>query len=374
MKNQPQIRALLVCFISMLVSSLIFSVPGMAQEKQQISGTVKSTDGTPIAGVSVRLKGAPDQQTSTDANGKFNLSNVSLQQTLSFSFVGYESKDVQVQTAAPLTVVLSSLSEQLDDVVVIGYGIQRKGDVTSSVARVTQEDFTQGAVKDVGQLIQGKVAGLAVTNPSGDPAGGTQIKLRGTNSMGGANTDPLVLIDGIPGDLGQVAPEDVETVDVLKDGSAAAIYGTRGTNGVILITTKQGRSGDVNSVDYNGFVSTQQIANKLDMLDANEFRSLYPEEDHGGNTDWLDEITRTPVSHSHNLSLRGGGSSTGYVANVNYNQRQGIMLKSDNENFRGRLEINHQLFDNKVRVKFGVFGRQNQYESTSNNGSFRGGA
>ena len=124
--------------------------------------------------------------------------------------------------------------------------------MTSAVASVKADDFVKGAVKDVGQLIQGKVAGLAITNPSGDPAGGTQIRLRGTNTIGGANTNPLILIDGVPGDLSTVAPEDVESVDVLKDGSAAAIYGTRGTNGVILITTKQAKGGDICAVDYSG--------------------------------------------------------------------------------------------------------------------------
>lgn len=256
--------------------------------------------------------------------------------------------------------------------VVIGYGTQRKGDVTSSVASVKADNFVKGAVKDVGQLIQGKVAGLAITNPNGDPTGSTQIRLRGTNTIGGANTAPLVLIDGIPGELGTVAPEDVESVDVLKDGSAAAIYGTRGTNGVILITTKQAKGVDINQVEYNGYVSTSLIAKKLDMLNADEFRTLYPDQDHGADTDWIDEISRTPVSHVHNLSLMGGNSKTNYIANLNYASRQGIMKKSDFESFQGRIEVTHRMFDDKLKLKFGLFGKKNQMESTTNGGSFRG--
>ena len=227
-------------------------------------------------------------------------------------------------------------------------------------------------MKDVGQLIQGKVAGLAITNPNGDPTGSTQIRLRGTNTIGGANTAPLVLIDGIPGELGTVAPEDVESVDVLKDGSAAAIYGTRGTNGVILITTKQAKGVDINQVEYNGYVSTSLIAKKLDMLNADEFRTLYPDQDHGADTDWIDEISRTPVSHVHNLSLMGGNSKTNYIANLNYASRQGIMKKSDFESFQGRIEVTHRMFDDKLKLKFGLFGKKNQMESTTSGGSFRG--
>lgn len=204
------------------------------------------------------------------------------------------------------------------------------------------------------------------------PTGSTQIRLRGTNTIGGANTAPLVLIDGIPGELGTVAPEDVESVDVLKDGSAAAIYGTRGTNGVILITTKQAKGVDINQVEYNGYVSTSLIAKKLDMLNADEFRTLYPDQDHGADTDWIDEISRTPVSHVHNLSLMGGNSKTNYIANLNYASRQGIMKKSDFESFQGRIEVTHRMFDDKLKLKFGLFGKKNQMESTTNGGSFRG--
>lgn len=309
--------------------------------------------------------------TITDFDGNFML-DVPTKSVLVISYIGYVTQEVPTAGKKSLEIILKEDTKTLDEVVVIGYGTQRKGDVTSSVASVKADNFVKGAVKDVGQLIQGKVAGLAITNPNGDPTGSTQIRLRGTNTIGGANTAPLVLIDGIPGELGTVAPEDVESVDVLKDGSAAAIYGTRGTNGVILITTKQAKGVDINQVEYNGYVSTSLIAKKLDMLNADEFRTLYPDQDHGADTDWIDEISRTPISHVHNLSLMGGNSKTNYIANLNYASRQGIMKKSDFESFQGRIEVTHRMFDDKLKLKFGLFGKKNQMESTTSGGSFRG--
>ena len=309
--------------------------------------------------------------TITDFDGNFML-DVPTKSVLVISYIGYVTQEVPTVGKKSLEIILKEDTKTLDEVVVIGYGTQRKGDVTSSVASVKADNFVKGAVKDVGQLIQGKVAGLAITNPNGDPTGSTQIRLRGTNTIGGANTAPLVLIDGIPGELGTVAPEDVESVDVLKDGSAAAIYGTRGTNGVILITTKQAKGVDINQVEYNGYVSTSLIAKKLDMLNADEFRTLYPDQDHGADTDWIDEISRTPISHVHNLSLMGGNSKTNYIANLNYASRQGIMKKSDFESFQGRVEVTHRMFDDKLKLKFGLFGKKNQMESTTSGGSFRG--
>lgn len=353
----------------LLLTLLSFSLTALAQQK--VTGKVKDSSGEPVIGASVVVKGNNTMGTITDFDGNFML-DVPAKSVLVISYIGYVTQEVPTAGKNSLEIVLKEDTKTLDEVVVIGYGTQRKGDVTSSVASVKADNFVKGAVKDVGQLIQGKVAGLAITNPNGDPTGSTQIRLRGTNTIGGANTAPLVLIDGIPGELGTVAPEDVESVDVLKDGSAAAIYGTRGTNGVILITTKQAKGVDINQVEYNGYVSTSLIAKKLDMLNADEFRTLYPDQDHGADTDWIDEISRTPVSHVHNLSLMGGNSRTNYIANLNYASRQGIMKKSDFESFQGRIEVTHRMFDDKLKLKFGLFGKKNQMESTTSGGSFRG--
>ncbi len=350
---------------------LMLAVSLTAYSQQRISGqVVDSKTGEPIIGATVLLKSKPSIGTATDLEGNFLLSVPSLNEIIKVSYVGYNP--IELKAEGKMLIKLMEDSKALDEVVVIGYGIQRKADVTSSVASVKSENFVKGAVKDVGQLIQGKVAGLAITNPSGDPTGNTQIRLRGTSTIGGANTAPLILIDGIPGDFNTVAPEDVESIDVLKDGSAAAIYGTRGTNGVILITTKQAKGAEIFKVDYSGYVSTSHISKKHDMLDAAGFAALYPDYDYGYDTDWVDEITRTPISHVHNISMSGGTGRSNYVANVNYASRQGIMKRSNFETFRGRIEVTQRMFDDKVRLRFGLLGRSDWRESTVNGGSFRG--
>ena len=350
---------------------LMLAVSLTAYSQQRISGqVVDSKTGEPIIGATVLLKSKPSIGTATDLEGNFLLSVPSLNEIIKVSYVGYNP--IELKAEGKMLIKLMEDSKALDEVVVIGYGIQRKADVTSSVASVKSENFVKGAVKDVGQLIQGKVAGLAITNPSGDPTGNTQIRLRGTSTIGGANTAPLILIDEIPGDFNTVAPEDVESIDVLKDGSAAAIYGTRGTNGVILITTKQAKGAEIFKVDYSGYVSTSHISKKHDMLDAAGFAALYPDYDYGYDTDWVDEITRTPISHVHNISMSGGTGRSNYVANVNYASRQGIMKRSNFETFRGRIEVTQRMFDDKVRLRFGLLGRSDWRESTVNGGSFRG--
>lgn len=332
--------------------------------QQRVNGEVKDENGEPLIGATVFVKGKPSKGVVTDLDGKFVI-DVPSGNYITVSYVGYATQDVKVDGKSNVVITMKENATNLNDVVVIGYGTQRKGDITSSVASVKSEDFNKGAVKDVGQLIQGKVAGLTITNSSGDPTSNTQIRLRGTNTIGGANTAPLILIDGIPGDLGTVAPEDVESVDVLKDGSAAAIYGTRGTNGVILITTKQSRGRDYARVDYTGYISTERVSKKLDMLSADEFRQLFPNEDFGADTDWFDEITRSPFSHVHNLSLQGGTNKTNYIANINYSDKEGIMLHSDFQAFNGRVEVTQRMFDDKLTVKFGLMGRQTNWHTSA---------
>jgi TonB-linked SusC/RagA family outer membrane protein len=344
------------------------------QQQKSVSGKVTDSSGASLPGVSVVVKGTTNG-TISDANGNYSLSNVPENATLQFSFVGMKGQEIVVGSKTTIDATLAEETFGIEEVVAIGYGTQRKADVTSSVASVKPEDFNKGAVKDLGQLVAGKVAGLIITNPSGDPTSTTQIKIRGTNTFGGASSSPLVLIDGVPGSLTTVPPEDVESVEVLKDGSAAAIYGTRGTNGVILVTTKQFQKsgGNINKVEYSGYISTSQIVKRPEMLGADEFRALYPEEiDNGADTDWLGEIMRTPLSHVHNITFQGGSSSTNYIANANYNSSEGIMLKSENETFKGRFQVNHHMFDDKLQLKMGIIGMTNEHPSTTANGTFNG--
>lgn len=344
------------------------------QSRNTVSGVVTSADGEPIIGATVKVQGANDGAI-TDLDGNFSL-NVAEGTVLQISYIGYVTQEINVGKQHRLSIVLEEDNKVLNEVVVIGYGTQRKGDVTSSVGSVKSEDFTMGAINDAGQLIQGKIAGLSVTNPNGNPVGGTEISLRGNTTILGASTNPLILIDGVPGDFNTVAPEDIESIDVLKDGSAAAIYGSRGTNGVVLITTKKSKGNNINEVQYSGYMSLSTIAKRPDFCDAADYRQQIADGlreaswDLGSDTDWIGEITRTGVSHVHNVSFKGGNSQTNYIFNVNYRNLQGIMKRSDKEEFQGRAEINHSMFNDKLRFNFQLLGNQTGYTSTSDGGSY----
>lgn len=343
-------------------------------KKVKVRGVIKDETGEPIIGATVRVKGQ-SEGTVSDLDGNFTL-DVTDDNTLQISYIGYQTQEFAVGKQHHFSIVLEEDKKILNEVVVIGYGTQKKGDITSSVGSVKSEDFTAGAINDAGQLIQGKIAGLSVTNPSGNPVGGTEISLRGNTTILGASTNPLILIDGVPGDFNTVAPEDIESIDVLKDGSAAAIYGSRGTNGVVLITTKKSKGNNINEVQYSGYLSLSTIAKKPDFCNADDYRQQIKDGlrdaawDLGDNTNWIDAITRTGLSHVHNISFKGGNAQTNYIFNVNYRNLQGIFKRSDKEEFQGRAEVNHSMFDDKLRFNFQLLGNQTGYTATSDGGSF----
>lgn len=343
-------------------------------KKVKVRGVIKDETGEPIIGATIRVKGH-SEGTVSDFDGNFSL-DVTGDNTLQISYIGYQTKEFVVGKQHHFSIVLEEDKKILNEVVVIGYGTQKKGDITSSVGSVKSEDFTAGAINDAGQLIQGKIAGLSVTNPSGNPVGGTEISLRGNTTILGASTNPLILIDGVPGDFNTVAPEDIESIDVLKDGSAAAIYGSRGTNGVVLITTKKSKGNNINEVQYSGYLSLSTISKKPDFCDADDYRQQIKDGlrdaawDLGDNTNWIDAITRTGLSHVHNISFKGGNAQTNYIFNVNYRNLQGIFKRSDKEEFQGRAEVNHSMFDDKLRFNFQLLGNQTGYTATSDGGSF----
>lgn len=343
-------------------------------KKVKVRGVIKDETGEPIIGATVRVKGQ-SEGTVSDFDGNFTL-DVTDDNTLQISYIGYQTQEFAVGKQHHFSIVLEEDKKILNEVVVIGYGTQKKGDITSSVGSVKSEDFTAGAINDAGQLIQGKIAGLSVTNPSGNPVGGTEISLRGNTTILGASTNPLILIDGVPGDFNTIAPEDIESIDVLKDGSAAAIYGSRGTNGVVLITTKKSKGNNINEVQYSGYLSLSTIAKKPDFCDADDYRQQIKDGlrdaawDLGDNTNWIDAITRTGLSHVHNISFKGGNAQTNYIFNVNYRNLQGIFKRSDKEEFQGRAEVNHSMFDDKLRFNFQLLGNQTGYTATSDGGSF----
>ena len=329
------------------------------QPGTKVTGKITDRSGAPIPGASIVVKGTTNGITS-NLDGTFILTLPTDAKILVFSFVGMKTQEIAIGNKNTFSLVMEEETIGIEEVVAIGYGTQKKADVTSSVATVKSVDFLKGNVKDAGQLIQGKVAGLTVVSPSGDPTGNTQIILRGNTTLVGASMNPLILVDGIPGDLKTVAPQDIESMDVLKDGSAAAIYGTRGTNGVILITTRRASGNYKSSVEYSSYASIQAIARKLDLSTAADFRQQIKDgfraanTDLGATTDWLNEITRQPINQVHNLTFRGGNPTTNYLVNVNYNSTKGVFQKSYNEAFTGRADINHSMFDDKLKINVNI--------------------
>src|SRR5690606_4942469 len=342
----------------------------------RVNGNITDESGIPIAGAAVVEKGTTNG-TVSDFDGNFEITTTAADAVLVISYLGFVAQEIAAQSG-PLQVVLREDLQQLSEVVVIGYGTQRRADVTSAVSTVKSEDFVQGSVKDAAQLIQGKVAGLSVSAPSGDPTQGTQISLRGTSSILGG-TNPLVLVDGVPGSLGTVAPEDIESIDVLKDGSATAIYGTRGTNGVIIITTKRGSNDMKPTIEYNGYASLSTIARRLDFLSADQLRQKFAEgysfnganlQDFGASTDWVDEITRDAFSQVHNLIFRAGNATSNMTASLNYRDMEGIFLKSNNERYTASVNVNHAMFDDRLKANIGVILSEQTYNALGDGNSF----
>jgi TonB-linked SusC/RagA family outer membrane protein len=338
-----------------------------------VSGKITDAEGKPLSGVSIMEKGSNNGTASKD-DGSFSLTVTSDNSILTISVIGYATREIPVKGNKTFNISLELSNKELQQMVVIGYGTQRKGDLTSSVATVKAENFVKGSVLDAGQLIQGKIAGLAIISPSGDPTGSTQILLRGQTTLMGANQNPLVLIDGIPGDMRTVSTQDIESIDVLKDGSAAAIYGTRGTNGVILITTKRAGPNNKSAVEYGTYFSMQTIARKLSLSTAADFRAQVAAgfrktemPDYGASTDWFKEISRTPLIQSHNLTFRGGNSTTNYLASVNYNNAEGMFRKSFNQVFSGRADFNHSMFGDKLKVNINLFSSSRKWNGFNSN-------
>ena len=253
----------------------------------------------------------------------------------------------------------------MDEVVVIGYGTQRKGDVTSAISSVKAEDFTVGKVGDAADLIKGKVAGLSIAKGSGDPNSTSTIRLRGVISVNGSTT-PLILIDGVEGDLSTVAPENIASIDVLKDASAAAIYGTRGANGVIIITTKTGHRGERATVNYSGYVSASQFGKKLEFMTAEDVRAGKTNfTDQGYDTDWLDAISRTGFTQNHNINITGGTEKTTYSADFTYRKEDGVIMNTFAEDMRMRFDVSHWFLNDMLRVNLNMVQKWHKNSATN---------
>lgn len=384
-KYTTQILLVITCVFGTATNTFASSLhnqlleqPIVAQSRVvTVKGLVTDASGEPLPGVNIVEKGTQNG-VMTDYDGNYSITVSGAESILSFSYVGFQPQEITVGTNTSLKVVMKEDSQLMDEVVVIGYGTMKKADVTSSVASVKSESFNKGAVLDAGQLVQGKVAGLQISLPTGDPTASTSVILRGSTTLQG-DRSPLILVDGVPGSFATVAPEDIEAIDILKDGSATAIYGTRGTNGVIIITTKSRKGDAPATIDYNGYVSISNVLRKADFMDANDLRARIAEgwsfsgandHDYGATINWLDEIMRTGVSHVHNLTFRGGSKQTSVLGNLTYENRQGTMLQSDVENIRGRFEMNHRMFDDKLVTTLAFIANERKAYTAPNTGLF----
>jgi len=352
-------------FVSLIAITLL-SAQGVMAQNNTITGTVSNTNGQPIPGVSVVVQGTTIG-TSTGPDGKFELDVPANAQTLLFSFIGMRDQEVAIEGKTVFNIVLEEESIGLEEVVAIGYGSQKKKDITGAVGSVKSENFNKGVTNSPGQLIQGKVSGVNVTSSSGAPGSGQRITIRGQGTIR-QGSGPLFVIDGFPiglagtgsgsSPLNFINPEDIETMDVLKDASATAIYGSRGANGVILITTKRGKSG-VSQLSISSNVGISTIAKKLPVFGADEFRKKVVEiggilEDRSGNTDWQDELTQTAITQDHNLIMQGGTDKLTYRASIGYLDQEGIVINTGIKRYSGRVNATQKLLDGRLNIDFNL--------------------
>ena len=323
----------------------------------EVSGTVTGEDGTGVPGATVVVKGTT-VGTATDVNGNFTLNVPAGSNTLVVSFIGFKTQEIPINNRSTVNISLATDAQALEEIVVTGYGTQKKADVTGATATVNAEDLNAGVINNPMQAVQGKVAGLNVVSGGGDPTSNRPvIRLRGTSSLS-ANSEPLIVIDGVAGaPLSTVAPEDIASMDILKDASSAAIYGSRGSNGVIIITTKRGQAGKT-TVELSSYVGLEQVSNTIPFLSPDAYVAKLGElgldpsaYDFGARTDWFDEITRKAVSQNYNVAVSGGTDKFNYRGSVVYLNQPGIALNSGFDRLNARLNLSQKALDDKLEVQ-----------------------
>ncbi|MEP6513655.1 MAG: SusC/RagA family TonB-linked outer membrane protein, partial [Parafilimonas sp.] len=339
-------------------------------QNKTVTGKITDEKGNPVAGASVVVKGTKIGA-STDASGSFRINAPASATTLVVTYVGYASQNADISSATDVTVSLSPESSALTDVVVIGYSTARKKDVTGSISSVKEKDFNKGIYTAPDQLIQGKVAGVQITNNSGQPGGAISVRIRGTASVrtGG---QPLYVVDGVPLDgrsarpgldaqglgttpdanpLNFINPSDIASIDVLKDASATAIYGSRGANGVIIITTKRGQSGEP-KIEYSGYAGFSDVLKKLSVLDAATYKQALDKygimgADWGGNVDAFDAVTGSAFLENHNISVSGGNENARFRASLGFLDQNGIVRKSGLKKYSANINGNFKFLDSR---------------------------
>ena len=361
--NMPRRMLALIC-------GMILSVSGFAQQIT-VNGHVKDTTGEPIIGATIRVSGV-EGGTVSDIDGNFTIKAQS-GSTLSVSYIGYETQEVSAASNVVIT-LLDDAAKSLNEVVVIGYGVAKKNDLTGSVTAIKPDEKNHGMITSAQDMMQGKIAGVNVISNGGTPGGDATIRIRGGSSLNASN-DPLIVIDGLaldrqgikgaPNALSMINPNDIESFTVLKDASATAIYGSRGSNGVIIITTKKGRKGTAPKVSYNGNMSYSVKKKTLDVLNANEYRnfinSYYGEESKAAallgnaNTDWQEEIFHSAVSSDHNVTVQGGLKNMPYRFSAGYTDQNGILKTSNYQRTTASMTLNPSFL--KDHLKFNINGK-----------------
>ena len=340
-------RRVLFSSALLLVSSLMFA-------QSNVSGTVKDANGELLIGVSVLEVGTQNGAV-TDMYGNYKL-NVKPGAKLKISYIGFTPQTVKAGSNSQI--VLQEDNTALNEVVVVGYGTMRRKDVTSSITTVKAEDLNQGVFTDPGQMLQGKVPGLVVSSTA-DPNGSPTITLRGASTLRTGAMSPYYVVDGIPGvDISIVSPEDIESIDVLRDATATAIYGSKAANGVIIITTKKGAEEKTN-VSYNGYVAFDNILKKYDVCTADDLRQYAKDnnitlKDGGANTDWQDEVLRTGISHNHNVNISGGNGSTNYMISADLRKREGVIKMTGFDRFNVRSLVSTKTLKDHLTVSLGA--------------------
>ena len=337
-----------------LLSSALLLVSTLTFAQSKVSGTVKDANGEPLVGVSVMEVGTNNGAV-TDINGNYTL-NVKPGAKLKLSYIGFTPQTVKA--GSNNQIVLQEDNTALNEVVVVGYGTMRRKDVTSSITTVKAEDLNRGVFTDPGQMLQGKVPGLVVSSTA-DPNGSPTITLRGASTLRTGAMSPYYVVDGIPGvDISIVSPEDIESIDVLRDATATAIYGSKAANGVIIITTKKG-SKERTNVTYNGYVAFDNILKKYDVCTADDLRQYAKDnnitlKDGGANMDWQDEVLRTGISHNHNVNISGGNGSTNYMISADLRKREGVIKMTGFDRFNVRSLVSTKTLKDHLTISIGA--------------------
>jgi TonB-dependent starch-binding outer membrane protein SusC len=366
MCKTPISQGCLKSFFAAVLACFCFLFPGKLFAQQTVSGTVKDANAYPLPGVTVAVKGG-SQATQTDINGAFTISVPNASSVLVISYVGYATKEVTVGNSTSFNISLSPAGSELSQVVVVGYGTQNKKDVTGSIKSVKADAFNKGIITSPQQLLQGKVSGVTVTSSSGEPGAPIGITIRGPGGIRTGST-PLFVVDGLPLDnsstgggdpLNFINPNDIESFDVLKDASATAIYGSRGANGVVIITTKRGKAG-ASTLGFTSSVGFSKLANKIPVLSADEFRAQVAKaggtlDDKGASTDWQDQVMRTAITQNYNLNLSGGANKLTYFASLGMQKQQGIIKKNDLDRYSGRFNVTQKFLpDDRLTLELNL--------------------